>query len=129
MHHVLARILLTLSAVILMIGGFVHGASFPQAQVALAGSGLSAHLVAAFKMLWLADSTTLVSVALIFIYVSLRPNAVPRAFVLGVSLIPAATTTLLFVFLGAVSAAVMLTVSTTAALCGAFLLSETAAAK
>ncbi len=129
MHRIFPRLLLALAAAILAVGGFIHGASFPKAQAALAGTNLPAHFIAAFKMLWLADSTSLLSVALILGYIALRPGAVAKIFVFGISLIPAATTALLLIFLGTVPAALMLTAATIATLAGGMLLAHPAPTK
>jgi hypothetical protein len=62
--------------------------------------------------LWLADSTTLIGLALIFGVLALRPNSVSRPVLLLLALVPGATTALLYWFLGPFYAAHMLLLAT-----------------
>jgi len=72
----LRRLLLGFSAVTLAAGGFMHAAAFERALSAVAASNLGSFYTQSFKALWLIDSATLLTLAIIFgpTCCSLRPS-------------------------------------------------------
>jgi len=95
-----ARTLLGFAAFLQAAGGAIHAAAFGHAVKAIAGTALPALFAGAFKALWLADSTTMFSLAIIFTWIAIRPIAASRAFVMLLALIPAGVGVLIYVFLG-----------------------------
>src|SRR6266516_590836 len=71
-----AKILLVFSALILATGAVAHALAFRHALSALATVKLSAGMSGSFKALWLADSTTCMTAAVIFILIAARPPAI-----------------------------------------------------
>jgi hypothetical protein len=69
-----ARLLLGVSALILATGSAAHAPAFKHALAALAGVKLSAGMAGSVKALWLADSTTCLTIAAIFALVAVRPG-------------------------------------------------------
>lgn len=88
------------AAVLSGFGGVMHAAAFRKAVTAFAGSNLPHFYAGSSKGLWLADSATLLILAVIFGVVAVRPSAASRSIVMLVTLIPAATAVLLYTFLG-----------------------------
>jgi hypothetical protein len=68
--------------------------------VAITGSNLPRFFANSSKALWLADSTTMLSLAALFGLIAARPLVATRAVVMLLALIPAATGVLIYVFLG-----------------------------
>ena len=130
MHHVIFRFLLGVAAAIFGFGGVVHArAYFAKALPGLDSSNLPSFMAAEFKVLWLADSTTLIAVALLLAYLVLRPSAADRTAIMLLALLPAATAALLYVFLGSFYAAHMLMAASALVFAGGLMLqsSQTAA--
>ena len=96
----LPRLLLAFASLILGLGGLSHAAAFPKALAAIAPSGLPAFYAGSYKALWLADSCTLITLAIVFGVVVVRPAAVNGFVVALLALIPAATAVLIYVFVG-----------------------------
>jgi len=94
------RLLLALSSVISALGGAMHATAFRKALAAIDASNLPYFYGGSSKGLWLADSTTLVIVAVIFGLIAARPSVASRPLVILVALIPAATAILIYTFLG-----------------------------
>ena len=96
------RLLLATAAAILAFGGVMHAAAYTaKALPSINGSNLAAFLGAEFKVLWLADSTTLVALALVIGFIAAKPASVAKAVIMLLAAIPGATAVLLYFFLGA----------------------------
>jgi hypothetical protein len=115
----LPRLLLGSSATILVVGAFMHTSAFDRVLSAVAASNLEPFFGKSLKALWLIDSATLVTLAIIFGLASARPGAVSRVVIAILACIPAATAVLLYMFLGPFVPAHMLLVAAVAALFGA----------
>ena len=96
----LRRVLLLVSAVILVFGGIVHARAFTRTLAAIASSDLPAFYGNAFKALWLIDSATLITLGIVFGLVAFRPVIMSGAVVSLLALIPAATAGLIYYFIG-----------------------------
>lgn len=108
-----SRLLMAAAAAIFAFGGVVHSVAFSRkAASAIEGSKLGAFFVGEMKVLWLADSTTLIALALLFSAVAAKPNYVAKPLVFLLALIPAATTALLYFYLGPFYAAHLLLAGT-----------------
>jgi hypothetical protein len=111
-----SRVLLALSALILVIGGIIHGLAFPKASSALDATDLLPFYANSFRALWLIDSATLVILSIIFITISARPSLFSRWMIIGLALIPAATAALIYTFVGSFFPAHMLAAASLAAI-------------
>jgi hypothetical protein len=121
MNNLLSRLLLAASSAILLFGGAVHTLAFKKAVAAIATSNLAPFFGKTLKALWLIDSTMLITTALIFGLVAVRPAMVSRVFVVLVSLSPALTAILLYSFIGAIMPAHLLVVASALAVSAALL--------
>ena len=93
--------MLALAALLQAIGGYAHAfAFFRTMSAAMDASDLSPFLRGSFKGLWLADSTTMFSLAVMFGLVAARPAIASRPLVMLLALIPAATGALIYIYLG-----------------------------
>jgi hypothetical protein len=113
-------VLLALSSVILALGGAMHTAAFGRTVSAADGSNLQPFYAQALKALWLIDSATLLALAAVFAFVTIRPDPRRRPLVLILAIVPAATSILLYVFMGTFLPAHMLMVAAIAAASGGF---------
>jgi hypothetical protein len=100
MSNRLPRILLVLAALLLGGGGVFNALAFRKALPVIAGSNLPAFDAHALEALWLIDSTTLLSVALFYLYIVMRPAGASRTALLLVTLVPLATALLIYNFVG-----------------------------
>ena len=116
----LSRLLLGSSSTILVVGAFMHTSAFDRVGAAVAASNLEPFFSKSLKALWLIDSATLVTLAIIFGLAAARPGAVSRTVLIILACIPAATAFFLYTFLGAFIPAHMLLVAAAATLLGAF---------
>jgi hypothetical protein len=113
MNLMISRLLLALAAAIFLLGAAMHGiAFFSKALHVVDSSNLKVFFGNEVKVLWLADSTTLMGLAIIFGLLAAKPSWVRRPVILLLSLIPGATTGLLYVFLGPFYAAHLLLAAT-----------------
>jgi len=69
------RLLLALSAVILIAGWLMHARAFGKTLSALAASNLGAFYANSLKALWLIDSATLITLAVVFALIAARPTS------------------------------------------------------
>jgi hypothetical protein len=114
-----ARLLLAFASLLSAVGGTIHAAAFRKALAAIDASNLPHFYGASSKGLWLADSATLFLLAIIFGLISARPSIATRPLVILIALIPAATATLLYNFLGNfVAGHLLLTIAALAFLAG-----------
>lgn len=95
-----ARGLLGVAALVLLAGGVLHARAFSGAVSVLAAVDMSHFYSGSFKALWLIDSATLVSLAALFVFGVVRPRALTRWALIFLSLIPAATSVLIYTFVG-----------------------------
>ena len=101
MGSLLPRGLLAGASAIFGIGGALHAAAFfSSAGRRIDGAALPAFMRAELKVLWLADSTTLISLALVYGFLAANPRRGDGPTVALVALIPGATTLLLYAYLG-----------------------------
>jgi hypothetical protein len=110
------RLLLVLASFLLALGGAMHASAFPKAVKAVAASNLPPFFGKALKGLWLADSTTMFALALIFGLFAIKPWAASRAAVILTSLIPAGIAAMIYLFMGAFFAGHLLFLSAILAL-------------
>ena len=94
------QLMLGVASFLMALGGAMHAAAFNRAAVAIAGSNLPRFFGDCSKALWLADSTTMFSLAALFGLIAAKPSAATRPVVMLLALIPAATGVLIYVFLG-----------------------------
>jgi hypothetical protein len=119
----ISRLLFGFAAAIFMFGAAAHAkAFFGRASRIIDASTAKVFFAGELKVLWLADSTTLMGLAVIFGLMAAKPRWAARPLILCVSWIPAATTALLYVFLGSFYAAHMLLAATLMIVVGALVL-------
>jgi len=94
------RFLLAFSSLLLVVGGAIHAAAFNLPLEATAKFHLDRFIGGSFKLLWLADSTTMFILAAVFSMIAARPSVATRLLVTLLALIPAATAVLIYLFLG-----------------------------
>jgi len=94
------RYLLAASAALLLFGGIVHALAFKKAVSAVAASNLPTFYANALQGLWLIDSATLVTLAIVFGAIAAWPHMASGAVVALLALVPAATAALLYNFIG-----------------------------
>jgi hypothetical protein len=109
------RLLLAGSSLVLALGGPLHAAAFNKAASVLGTVNLPPFYTGSFKVLWLADSATLLTLAVTFGFIAVRPAAASRPVVLLLALIPAATAGLIYHFVGSFIAAHLLMTAALAA--------------
>ncbi len=113
MKPAITRTLLGGAAVIFSLGGILHAAAFfSKASSLIDASSMKSFFGHELKGLWLADSTTLICLALICGFLSIKPHSVTRPMLFLLALVPASTTALLYGFLGPFYAAHMLLLGT-----------------
>ena len=119
MTRTLPRLLLLVSAVILLFDGAVHTRAFNGALAAVANSNLPAFYGNALKALWLIDSVTLVTLGIVFGLIAFRPTLTSGVIISLLALIPAVSAVLLYNFIGAfVPAHLLLTAAVLAFMAG-----------
>jgi hypothetical protein len=112
----LSRILLALSALILVAASFIHASAYKKMTVALAASNLPPFYAQCLKGLWLIDAATLLLIAIIFAAIAVQPALASRPMIILIALVPAATALLLYRFLGSFPAAHVLLAAAAAAI-------------
>jgi hypothetical protein len=121
--NVVSRSILTVCALILAFGAFAHARAYRGMALALGKANLAAIYANDFRTLWLADSTTLLTVAVLFLWIAARPAAPAKSAIILIALIPASTAVLLYHFVGNFYAGHLLLGTAVAAAC-AFLFSS-----
>jgi hypothetical protein len=109
------RFLLVFAAILLVVGAVVHAMAFPHAVAAIAASNLPLFFGNILKVFWLADSTTMVSLAAAFSFIAARPQAASPAVIALIAVVPAALAVLIYVFMGSFFAGHILVVVAAAA--------------
>ena len=94
------RFFLTLSALVLVVGALMHAAAFNKVSSAIASSDIASFGGNSLKVLWLADSVTALLLGAVFGIAAARPSALTNWIVLLLSMIPAATAVLIYIFVG-----------------------------
>ena len=94
------KFLFAFASAVLALGGIAHAAVFGKALAALANADIRPAYAGAFKALWLADSTTCITVAAIFAYIALRPSVAAGRLAMMLAFVPAFTAIFIYVFLG-----------------------------
>jgi hypothetical protein len=111
MTNRLPRILLAISAAVLLLGSFMHTSAFKKTAAIVALSNLPAFYGNALKALWLIDSITLAILGIVFAMIAIRSVNASRSLILLLGLIPAGTSILLYTFIGMFIPAHMLLVA------------------
>jgi hypothetical protein len=83
-----------------VLGGVAHTAAFHRARTAIETSNLPPFFGKSCKALWLADSTTMFILAVVFGLIAVRPSVATRPVAVLLALIPAAIGVLICTFLG-----------------------------
>ncbi len=96
----LHRLLLVVSALIFAFSAWLHTSAFGKAQSALEAVALPPFYAHSFAGLWLIDSATLLSLAIVFVVIAAHPALATRWVIVLLALIPASTSALIFVFVG-----------------------------
>jgi hypothetical protein len=96
MANSLSRIFLGASAALLLLGGAVHTLAFKKAVAAVAASDLAPFFGKALKGLWLIDSTMLITLAIVFGLIAVRPAMASSVVVALLTLMPAVVAILLY---------------------------------
>ena len=86
-----SRFLFALSALCMAAGSFVHALAFPKAAGVVSRSNLPYFFAAAFKGLWLSDSASLFTLALVFSFIAMRPHSATRPLAVLLGLVPLAS--------------------------------------
>jgi hypothetical protein len=102
MANSLSRIFLGASAALLLLGGAVHTLAFKKAVAAVAASDLAPFFGKALKGLWLIDSTMLITLAIVFGLIAVRPAMASSVVVALLTLMPAVVAILLYCLIGAI---------------------------
>ena len=110
MANSLSRIFLGASAALLLLGGAVHTLAFKKAVAAVAASDLAPFFGKALKGLWLIDSTMLITLAIVFGLIAVRPAMASSVVVALLTLMPAVVAILLYCLIGAIMPAHLLVV-------------------
>lgn len=97
---ILSRILLTFSALVFLVGAWIHTSAFGRMSAGVAKSDLATFLATGFRTLWLMDSVVQIILAVVFAFVALRPNASSKSIVVLIALIPLSTACLVYYFVG-----------------------------
>ena len=105
------RVLLTLSSLILAVGGVMHATAYGKAVAAIAGSNLPVFFGDALKVFWLGGSATMILLAAIYSWIAIRPRVAAKSVVVLLAFFPASTAVLLYAFLGTFFASHMLLVA------------------
>lgn len=100
MNTALPRWLLTVAAALLLCTAVMHTYAIAQTRAAVAASNLAPFFGQSFQALWLMESVTLLTMAVVFGLVAARPAMASGALVAVLAVVPAGTAGLLYHFLG-----------------------------
>jgi hypothetical protein len=121
----LSRIFLGACAALLLFGGAVHTLAFKKAAAAIAASDLAPFFGKSLKGLWLIDSTMLITLAIVFGLIAVRPVMASSVVVALLTLMPAVVAILLYCIIGAIMPAHLLVVVAVLGFAAALLRSKT----
>jgi len=91
---------LAFAALILMAGAVMHTIAFPKAAAAAEGSNLLSRMASTFKALWLIDSVTSLSLAVVLVAIVVSPALAAPRLVPILALSPLGTAIVIFATLG-----------------------------
>jgi hypothetical protein len=94
------RFLLVFASVLLVAGSVQHAMAFNRAVAAVGASNLPAFFGNTLKVLWLADSTTMLLLAAVFGLIAALPHTASRPVVVLLAFVPAVLAVLIYTFLG-----------------------------
>lgn len=106
-------------------GGLMHARAFDKTVAALADSNLATFYANSLKALWLIDSATLLTLALVFGLIAARPSLASRPVIIVLAMVPAATSFFLYKFIGSFVPAHVLMAAAIAAVAGGLLWGRT----
>jgi len=112
------RLLLALSAAVLALGGLMHARAFDRTVSAVTTSNLPAFYAGSLEALWLIDSATLLTLAIVLGLIAVRSELAKGPVIILLALIPAATAFFLYHFIGNFLPAHMLSASAAATALG-----------
>ena len=115
----IARLLLAASSLLLASSAVIHGMTIHRALTILDASRLPPFYRDSFKVLWIADATTMFIVAAIFGSIAIRPELASRSIVALLALAYGVVAALLYTFLGRFQAAHILLIASAMALIAA----------
>lgn len=95
-----SRLLLGLSAFLLFAGGTVHALAFPTAALVMEAAAMPAFFIAAYKALWVVNSSNHAVLGGFYSYVALRTGAPKAAPVAILALGPLASALLIYFHMG-----------------------------
>jgi hypothetical protein len=95
-----SRILLAFSALVFVLGAWIHTSAFGKLSAAVAKSDLPAFFADGFRVLWLQDSALQIVFAILFTFVAIKPSAATKPIIILIALIPATTATLIYCVIG-----------------------------
>jgi hypothetical protein len=116
-----SRLLLAASALLLIVGAAIHAMPFPKVGPMFDTASLSVFLAGASKALWLADSSNLAVLGLVFALLAARPSFGSPALTALLAVAPLASAGLIYAFLGAFYALYLLLAAAALAVCSAVL--------
>jgi hypothetical protein len=100
MNTALPRWLLAIAAALLLLTAVLHTSVFAQTRAAVAASNLTTFFGQSLQALWLIESVTLLTLAVVFGLVAARPAMASGTMVALLALVPAGTAGMLYRFLG-----------------------------
>jgi len=100
MMRYVPRALLAMAAAIFTFGSVMHARAYESSLTRVEATGLPRFLVTELKVLWLADSSTLLAASILFGYLAANPAAASRLLIALIALVPLGTTALLYFLLG-----------------------------
>jgi hypothetical protein len=122
----LSNWLLVLSAAILAAGGSLHGLAYPKASTIADHSSLPPFFQEAFKGLWLGDSLSSLTLALVLASIAAKPRLAAAPLVLLLTLIPLTASVTLFLTIGNFIAGYLMSVAAAAMILSALIRLSTA---
>ena len=112
------------SSILLAVGAHFHTSAFGKTASAVAESNLPAFLGSGLKVLWLQDSVVTNVFAIIFAIVAIKPTSAPKWIIIVLALVPIATASLVYYFIGNFYGGHVFLTAGIAAILGAFLKAE-----
>jgi hypothetical protein len=95
-----SRLLAAFSASLLAFGSFMHAIAFHRTLTAVAKSDLTPFFGNSLKLLWLGDCCMMAVLSALFVLIAVRPSVATKPALIMLSLIPASTGILIYIFLG-----------------------------
>ena len=100
MNTALPRWLLAIAAALLLLTAVMHTSAFARTRAAVAASNLTTFFGQSLQALWLIESVTVLTLAVVFGLVAARPAMASGAVVALLALVPAGTAAMLYRFVG-----------------------------